>query len=207
MHRFIGFLIFLLIPFHVAKAANYSDSHPWGVLYYHSWMADNNLGEVLRVDKLDFRYKTMNTLELSYVLSPQNPLRRLLQPFVSTIQIAGQVTRRNDHNGIIYEIAPFIMARWENFPWNQYLTTTFMVGDGISYTTDLLQREIEDAPRHGSKATRLLNVLMLEATVALPSHPEWQLVGRIHHRCNAWGAFAPGKLSSNAVGIGVRYQF
>lgn len=204
--RFI-FLSILLLLSNVANAANYKDTHPWGVLYYHSWMADNNFGEVLRADKLDFRYGTMDSLEFSYTLSPENGLRRFLKPIVSTIQVAGQIAKHNDHRGTIYEFGPYILLRWEHFPWDKYLTTTFMFSDGISYTTDLLQREIDDAPRHASKATRLLNVLMLEATVSLPNHPEWELVGRIHHRCNAWGTFAPGKLSSNAVGIGIRYQF
>lgn len=168
-------------------------------------MTNNNIVPLMFGYKVHFKYGTMNTLELSYELSKENLLRRIFQPLISTMEVAGNVTRRNDPNGIIYEFDPYLIVRWEHFPWDKYLVNTFAFGDGFSYTTGIPEREEHDAGYKNPK--RFLNFLLLEATFALPSHPEWQLVARIHHRCGAWGAFGAGNLSSNALGVGVRYRF
>jgi hypothetical protein len=183
----------------------FEDLRPWGVMYYHSWMTDNNISEVITAHNLVFRYGTMDTLEISHTLSPHNLFRRLLQPFVCIVQVAGNVTRRIDPNGIIYEFDPYLIVRWEHFPWDRYLVNTFAFGDGFSYATGLPAREVKDSSTDSPK--RFLNFLLLEVTFALPTHPEWELVVRVHHRCGAWGAFGAGNLSSNAVGLGVRYLF
>lgn len=173
-----------------------------GLLIYHSWVTNNNLGEVLTGDRLDFKFKTMDSIDLSHELAPENQLVKLL-PFVSTVEVAFNLTKRLDPNGTIYEFDPYLLVRWRKFPWNGLITTTFAIGDGLSYATGVPLREELDSDIHNPK--HLLNLVVIEATAALPSHRDLQLVVRIHHRCGAWGLFGAGNLSSNAVGIGVRY--
>lgn len=177
----------------------------WGLLIYHSWMTNNNIGSILTAQNVHFKYGTMNSINLSYQLDPANPLRRLFKPLVSTIEVAGNITQRHDPNALIYEFDPYLNFRWKTFPWDHYVTTTFAIGDGISYATGIPVREQHDSSNNNAK--RLLNFLVIEATFAAPSYPYLQFVVRVNHRCGAWGLFGAGNLSSNAVGLGIRYLF
>jgi hypothetical protein len=179
---------------------------PWAVAYMHGWMTTNNIGNILILDRVHFANGNLDALELSYELCPTNILRRILYYFVSTIEVAGLVGHRNDPRGSIFEGDIYLIARWKHFPWDRYLVNTFAFGDGLSYDSKPPFREVHDA-RHSHNAKNLLNYLMLEATFALPCHPEIELLGRIHHRCGAWGFFGAGNLSSNVVAVGLRYRF
>ena len=110
----------------------------------------------------------------------------------------GQVAKHfgeQDH----WELNALMIARWVTFPWNAYLVTTVAVGDGISYATEL--PKLENKPG----ASQWLNYLLFEFTFALPTHPEWALVARLHHRSGFYRALAPNSI--NAVGFGIKYQF
>lgn len=168
-------------------------------------MTNNNIGPVLTAQNVHFKYGTMNSIDLSYQLDPTNPFRRFFKALVSTIEVAGNITQRHDPDGLIYEFDPYLNFRWKTFPWDHYVTTTFAIGDGLSYATGIPLRERHDSSNNNAK--RLLNFLIVEATFAAPSHPDLQFVVRINHRCGAWGLFGAGNLSSNAVGLGIRYQF
>ena len=63
-----------------------------------------------------------------------------------------------------------------------HLPTTFAVGEGISYATEVPELE------PGEGASQWLNYLLFEVTFALPKYPEWAIVGRIHHRSGFFGA-------------------
>lgn len=180
------------------------DKH-WAILIYHSWMTNSNIGPVLTIQDVHFKYGTMNSFDLSYQLDPANPLQRFFNSLVSTIEVAGNITRRQDPNGLIYEFDPYLNFRWKTFPWDHYVTTTFAIGDGLSYATGIPLREQHDSSNNNAK--RLLNFLVVEATFAAPSDPDLQFVVRVNHRCGAWGLFGAGNLSSNAVGLGIRYLF
>jgi hypothetical protein len=114
------------------------------------------------------------------------------------LEVEGQVAKHfgEQHN---WELNALLVVRWVTFPWNAYLPTTFAVGDGISYATEVPELEPE------AGASQWLNYLMLEVTFSLPKYPEWAIVGRIHHRSGFWGALAPN--GSNAVGAGIKYRF
>ena len=145
------------------------------------------------------------SVEVAHELSPTNWFRRWLQPLVSTIEIGGNVTYRGDDPaGTIYEFVPSIILRWQNFPWNHYVTTTLAAAEGISYATKVPFQETVDAD---NDTKRLLNYLMFEATFAMPKYPQWELVARIHHRSGAFGLYGAGNSGSTAVGVGVRYLF
>lgn len=113
-------------------------------------------------------------------------------------EVEGQVGKHfgiQDH----WELNALILARWVTFPWNRFLVTTVAVGDGISYATEVPKLEEKE------DASQWLNYLLFEFTFALPSHPEWALVTRLHHRSGFYRALAPNSI--NAVGFGIKYRF
>ena len=42
---------------------------------------------------------------------------------------------------ILWEFNGLIIARWRLFPWDKYLDTSFAIGDGISYATEVPEIE------------------------------------------------------------------
>ena len=93
------------------------------------------------------------------------------------------------------------IGRWHYFPWNKYVDTSFAVGDGLSYYTDVSEVEKED----DEDAQRVLNYLMFELALGLPEYPRWDLVFRIHHRSSVFGLVGAG--GSNFVCGGIKFAF
>lgn len=94
-----------------------------------------------------------------------------------------------------------IIARWNKFPWDNYLDTSLAVGDGLSYNTETSDIEKEDSEDAG----HWLNYLMYELTFGLPKYPRWDLVYRIHHRSSIRKTIGAG--ASNYVTLGFKYSF
>jgi hypothetical protein len=94
--------------------------------------------------------------------------------------------------------------RWLPFPWDKHLNTSFAVGAGLSYATDVPEIEVKNQ----GESRRLLGALSFEFTFALPRIPQWRLVaGLLHHRSGAGGTFGGVTSASNGFGIGMRYRF
>jgi hypothetical protein len=102
-----------------------------------------------------------------------------------------------------WEFVGLITARWHEFPWNNYVNTSFAVGDGISYYTEISNVEKKD----DEDAQYALNYLMFELTLGLPQYPKWDLVLRIHHRSSMFGLVGPAGSGSNFVCGGFKYSF
>jgi len=102
-----------------------------------------------------------------------------------------------------WEFNGLFTLRWLTFPWNKYIITTFAVGDGLSYATRTPKLEEEI---HG-KTSLFLNYLMVELTFALPEFPQWSLVWRVHHRSGIFGFFEGVEGASNALGVGLKYNW
>lgn len=91
--------------------------------------------------------------------------------------------------------------RWHLFPWDDYVDTSFAVGDGLSFPTKLPKLE----EKYDPDADRVLNYLMFELTFARPERPRWQGMLRIHHRSDVFGLFDGG--GSTYLCAGVKYRF
>ena len=101
--------------------------------------------------------------------------------------------------------------RLKYFPWNNYLVTTVALSVGLSYASHVADYEVsKSVVGHGN---RLLAYLGPEITLALPSHPDWQLLVRIHHRSGGgifWrdhGLFNGQWAASQYLVAGVRHWF
>ncbi|TAK73128.1 MAG: hypothetical protein EPO11_08910 [Gammaproteobacteria bacterium] len=180
------------------------DQHPWSVLYYYGFTVNNSLLQVLSLQDLDRWPEHIQSVEVAHTLSEDNFLRRLVNPIVGVVQLAGNVTVRDgDNEHTIYEFDPYVIFRWANLPWNQYVNTSFAFAEGVSYATSVPAIEKDD----NDNTKRFLNYLMFEATFALPSYPQLQLAARVHHRSGAYGLYHAGNSGSNDIGIGISYLF
>lgn len=209
MSKLLSAMLILLAPmtgFAISKnidGQNLYDRYPWMLTYYYGKTVNEPLAKIF-TGQFNSWPEHIQSVELAKTLDQNNIIRRFFNPVVGVVQLAGNVTYRvgsNQHN--ITEFDPYIAFRWANLPWNDYLTTSFAIGEGVSYVSSIPAIEMRD----NTDTKRLLNYLMFEATFALPSHPEWQVLARIHHRSGAYGLYRAGNTGSNDVGIGVRYLF
>jgi hypothetical protein len=117
-----------------------------------------------------------------------------------SFEVEGQTGKYfgNEHQ---WQFNGLIIGRWHRFPWDEYLDTSFAVGDGLSYNTKTSKVEKED----DEDAGRWLNYLMFELTLGLPKYPRWNFVYRIHHRSSIKKTIGAG--ASNFVAFGVKYSF
>jgi hypothetical protein len=105
------------------------------------------------------------------------------------------------------EFSAALFIRFRGFPWRDYVPTAMAIGDGLSYTPVYPRYECDYGASKGEPLeSHLLNFFFLEVSFGL-SHG-LELMVRLHHRCTAWGLFAPqSNAGSNFPSIGLRYTF
>ena len=115
-------------------------------------------------------------------------------------ELEGQVAKHFNKD-THWEFVGVLIGRWHYFPWNNYVNTSFAVGDGMSFYTEVSEVEKED----DEDAQRTLNYLLFEVALGLPEFPKWDLVFRIHHRSSIFGLYGAG--GSNFVCGGIKFSF
>lgn len=101
-----------------------------------------------------------------------------------------------------HELGGAIYARWNRFPWNNYIKTTFAVGMGPSITSEAAPYE----PNNGTRS-RVLMQLNFEINLYSPADPRWALLFRIQHRSGVFNLINSVRGGSNFLTIGIRRQF
>lgn len=192
-------------PWEKQVPGSINTDYRWSVMGAYGRMTDQILLKVLTA-RYSLTKAHLYSIEGTYQLAPDNLIRRFFQPLLSTVEAGVNVTYQDDPNGSIYELNPFLMARWQHLPWDNYITTTFGFGEGFSLLSRLPYREIRNANK-AKNDRKFLNLLLFEVTAALPSHPNYQLVYRIHHRSGVFGLYSPGIVGSTAVEVGFRVRF
>jgi hypothetical protein len=210
----VTLIIFTVPSASAQQAAEYSrpdpnlrlDASRWSTMAYRGWTNYHTLGRTVRFI-WDYVGEDVYGLELAYTFSPATGFGGFFDRILNTrFQIAGKLVGRYQESGSwIREADVYIALRWRQLPWNHILATSFAIGDGLSYASRVPEVEIYTTERGGT--SQLLNYLMFEATLALPSLPYLQLVGRIHHRSGMFGVFGEAVESgSNTVGLGIRWH-
>jgi hypothetical protein len=118
------------------------------------------------------------------------------------MEAEGQIVKHwelQDH----FEFNALLVIRWLPFPWDDYVDTSFALGNGISYATE--DPEIE-AHAHDN-VSKILHYLMLELSFLVPNQAHWNVFVRLHHRSGVFGLYNGVSGASNALGAGVRYTF
>lgn len=183
------------------------DAAPWSLMLYRGWTNYHTLGRTVRFI-WDYVGEDLYGLEAGYTIPPTTGFGRFFdRVLASRFQVAGKIVGRYQESGAwISEVDAYIALRWRRLPWNHIVATSFAVGDGLSYVSQVPEVEVYTTDVGGT--SQLLNYLMLEMTLALPSLPYLQLVGRIHHRSGIFGLFGDAQESgSNTVGLGIRWHF
>lgn len=193
-----SFLI-LLFSASISLAGGFEKAIPpenfkWGLSLYGGLLFQDSLDEITK--------GTPRIREHSYILV--TALARELWRFRDWFgfELEGQVVRHFDEMNH-WEFNGLLAARWRLFPWDKYLDTSFAIGDGISYATEV--PEIEE--KKDEDAGRWLNYLMFELTFGLPQTPKWDVLFRIHHRSSVRGNIGARDAGSNFFCTGIRYNF
>ena len=188
----ICFLLLLTNPC-LAKIQPFESKPLYALSIYGGRMTDNNMDDF--VDSfygIDF--------EKSYLLTLALARRIAIYRDLASFEVEAQVVKhfeQQDH----WEFNTLLAARWETFFWDKYLDTSFAVGIGPSYATDIPEIEVQ---RSGESA-HLQVYMMVELEFVLPAHPNVAVIARIHHRSNAFGIVADNG-TSNAFAFGFKFR-
>lgn len=192
-----GLLFFLLVltpPTQADENKPIKDSkhHPWFLTVYGGVHFQDRLLDIFR-----FQATFPDDMYLAAVALGKELWR--YEDWIG-LEAEGQVVKhfgKMDH----WEFNALLILRWHPFPWDDYINTSFAVGDGISYATKI--PVIEKDPDAG----RTMNYLLYELTFGLPEFPEWALAIRVHHRSSIFGLIDSDYGSSNFLCAGIKYSF
>lgn len=115
---------------------------------------------------------------------------------------AGTARRFGDQTEAEYWAAFYL--RWKWFPWNDVVKTSFAVSTGLNYADGISDYELRVSGN--GEGSNLLHFFSPEITLALPDHPDRELVLRMHHRSGIKGdGGLPGFAIFNYTGTGATY--
>ncbi len=119
------------------------------------------------------------------------------------IEVEGGLGRRfGDNNSA--EAYAALGLRWRQFPWNDFLTTSFAVYPiGPSYVANLSPAEVSK----DGKSSNWLNYFSIELTLAAPSTPQLEMLFRLHHRSGVFGLINGSTNGADFLSVGARYRF
>jgi hypothetical protein len=180
------------------------DARSWSVMAFKGWSNDHTLGRTVRFI-WDYAGEDVYGLDVAYTIPATTGFGRFFDRHLAArFQVAGKLNARaQPSKDWIPELDLYFILRWRRLPWNHLVATSFAIGEGLSIVGAV--PEVEIVTTDVGRTNNLLNYLMLEATFAVPSLPQVQLVGRIHHRSGMFGVFNDARDSgSNTVGLGVR---
>ena len=197
--RWLLLFVFVLLlgfgPNALADEAKNEDDrkrHKWFLTVYGGAHAQDDIADVFR-----FNAKFEDNDYIAVAALARQFWR--YEKYIS-FEVEGQIGK-HFNNDTFWEFNGLIIGRWHAFPWNKYVDTSFAVGDGLSYYTEVSKVEKKD----DDDAQKTLNYLMFELALGLPQYPQWELVVRIHHRSSVFGLYGAG--GSNYVCGGIKFSF
>jgi hypothetical protein len=99
----------------------------WAVTVYAGVFSTDHLYEVLSLSA-DYQQSYVGVAALSWRFLRLGEHIRL--------EVEGQVAKHFGYQRH-WELNALVIGRWVTFPWNAYLHTTFAIGEGISYATEV----------------------------------------------------------------------
>ena len=118
------------------------------------------------------------------------------------IEVEGGLGRRFGDNNRA-EAYSALGLRWRQFPWNDFLTTSFAVYPiGPSYVANLSPAEVSK----DGKSSNWLNFFSIELTLAAPSTPQLEALFRLHHRSGVFGLINGSTNGADFLRVGARYR-
>jgi hypothetical protein len=188
----VCFLLLYVNPC-LAEIRPLQDKPAYALSVYGGRMTDNNID--------DFSGNSWNIdFEDSYLLTLALARRIATYDELASVEVEGQIGKHFDQQDH-WEFNVLLTARWEAFFWDKYLDTSFAVGAGPSYATNIPKIEVQ----RSGESERLQAYMMVELEFVLPSHPNISVITRIHHRSNAFGIVADDG-SSNVLAFGFKFR-
>ncbi len=188
-------IIFVLIIPSETEAIEISDylGEQWYGAVYHGEYATNRMVELLTEWNPDYMDEHLAAVVLAnrFHTTGDN-----LHWEVETQLASGYDSPRH------YELNLVLVARWDLFPWDDYLDTSFAFGEGLSYASRVPPDERDQDPN-----SEFLNYLLTEIAFKIPRTRRWEAFSRIHHRSGVAGTFSGVWGGSNVVAYGLRYEF
>lgn len=169
----------------------------WAVTGWSGRLTTENTTDLWTGQNWSFENSYVAALAVSKELTPLFSDRAGLETEVQTMRHFGG----QDH----WEFTAMLLFRWKDFPWDETVDTSFAIGDGLSFPTELPAEELNAHTRGNSG--RLLNSVMMEITLADPDLPEWALALRYHHRSGFFRTFSDVGEASTVFGLGLKRHF
>ena len=195
---FVILLIFhLLISPNVdageSQSEKYTSNFLWTLSAYVGPLADNTLADIY---ELEATYSSGNYVAVVALARQVYQYKQWV-----SIEMEGQIGKHFGPEVEHWEFVGQIIGRWHPFPWDRYIDSSFAMGSGFSYNTEVSIIELKE----DETAQRLLGYLSFELTFGLPQYPRWNLMFRIHHRSGAMGLIGDG--STNYLCGGLKFAF
>ncbi len=190
-------LMFLAMGLLISAPLAASDQGRYFVSGYTGRAADDRLLDIVTRFNTGFIDSYLGAVALGWVHKEGKNLRG---------EIEGQIVRHwgeQDH----WEFNAAYVGRWKTFPWDRYVDTSFAVGAGISWATEVPYIEPRAKELGQEESTKLLGYLMMEIELKPPGESPWSGFVRLHHRSGAKGLFDDVNGGSNFIALGGRYYF
>jgi len=188
---FVLLLSFVFLPY--TNTNSMAEDGKWFVSIYSGKATDNHLNNLIRKgpDYIDY--------------------------YVGTLQIGKELWFYKDKFGIEFEIHfaehwghqnyeeynGVFVFRFLKFPWDKYIDTSFGIGEGLSWASEISELE----KRRHEDVTQFLNFLKLEFGFNLPKYPDYVLFFQIYHRSGMFELFNGVSGACNLLGVGLKYRF
>jgi hypothetical protein len=101
------------------------------------------------------------------------------------------------------EVWGAVYFRFDGFPWNRFVYTTFAVSTGLNYLSKLPPSETYPS----DPTSHVLHYFSPEFTFAHPQYKQHEMLIRYHHRSGVFGAFNGVWGGSNVIALGYRYRY
>ena len=130
--------------------------------------------------------------------------RRLNFDWGLSFEVEGNVARRFGNDNY-WEFNAALVARWSEFPWNDFVYTTIGIPFwGPSYSTEISEVQRD---KNGGDGSKWLNFFSPEITFSPPDNPNVALIIRFHHNSGVFGLYNGVSSGSSALTAGVRFRF
>jgi hypothetical protein len=103
------------------------------------------------------------------------------------------------------EIWGAFFFRYHGFPWDRHLLTTVAISTGLNWASEITDVERDRA--NDGEGSQVMHFFAPEVTFALPSHPNTELMIRIHHRSGVFGLVSDAFGGAQYATVGLRFRF
>lgn len=186
-------VLLVLIPLLSIWQQRVHADEKWFVSAYFGQASDSRFLDII----LKFDHRPINSRMAAFTVG------RELTTYRDTLRLEaeGQVAK---HWGVQThaELNGALVLRWLPFFWDDYLDTSFGIGEGLSYASDIPVLETDE----DEETSRILNYLMVEFSFEIPKKDSWDLFVRLHHRSGIYGLINGVNEGSNILCAGIRYR-